>query len=293
MTGESSQQTRSLEKVNKYWDAVAKRLTLESRGMAGLVEHRGERGRANEKSFSEMFDSLLPPSVRVGTGEVIDAFGGVSPQMDTLVLSKTMQPVLFSQTEEMLFPVESVLMCVEVKTTLTSSEVADIGEKVRKYKELRSSNEQLPAFGVFAHQAGARPQSVASWFKGLPAAKRPDFLLVNDSAIFGAVDPNSAEGYRVEMVIRADAEGRWQRSYDEVPGVGTDSVERALWKPMAKSRGDHVQVHHGGALLLFLEATLHELSVRGHADIEWLRGYLKKFQSKRVRYGDGEPTLIG
>lgn len=291
MTG-TEQSTKSLEKINRYWDAVAKRLTLESRQMAGLVEHRGERGRANETSFSDMFGKLLPPSVRVGTGEVIDSVGGVSPQMDTLILSSTMHPILFAQTEEMLFPVESVLLAVEVKTTLTVEEVRDVGAKVKKYKELKSATGRLPAFAVFAHRAGASPKTVASWFSDLDADLRPDFVLVNDSAIFGCLDPESSDGYRVAMIIGADDQGCWSRPIAEVPGVGTQSLERELWKPLNKVRGEHVRVHHGGALLKFLEAALRELNLRGHADIQWLESYLEKFQSKIVLYGTADPVIV-
>ena len=60
--------------------------------MAGLIRHQEEKGRANENSVQVLLAKVLPPSVRVASGEIIDSDGSASAQMDTLVLSNTSQP---------------------------------------------------------------------------------------------------------------------------------------------------------------------------------------------------------
>ncbi|HEU5484881.1 MAG TPA: DUF6602 domain-containing protein, partial [Microlunatus sp.] len=59
--------------VQKYWDAVSRRLSIESQEMAGLIKHQGEKGRANENSVQALLAKVLPPSVRLASGEIIDS----------------------------------------------------------------------------------------------------------------------------------------------------------------------------------------------------------------------------
>lgn len=274
-------------KVQRYWAAVAKRLGIESREMAGLINHNGERGRANEDSFGALFVRMLPPSVRVATGEIIDAEGGASPQIDTLVLSNTVHPILFAQTEEMLFPVESVLLCVEVKSTLTSEEVVDIAKKVQKHRKLKSSTGEVPTFAVFAHKAGGTPKTIAKWFFDLDPQHRPEFFLVNDSAVFGVADPSADGGYRVVMPI---APGPGES--DTYPFNDPATAGPGSWKPIGLPKGDQVRVDHGAAMLLFVRESLKALSERNHAEIDWLAGYLEKIQQQHIRYVPQADGLI-
>lgn len=265
--------------VQKYWDAVSKRLRIESQEMAGLISHLGERGRANEGSIRNLLSNVLPPAVRVSSGEVIDSLGTASAQMDTLVLSNTLQPVLFAQTEELIFPVESVLICLEVKSTLTKAEVTDIAKKVRKHRNLHSAIGTKPVFGVFAHKAGSSPTTVANWFFETDPDDRPAFFLVNDSAIFGVADPTWEAGYQVVMPFKP-LEGE-----DETYAAGDPAVSDVhYWKPIAGPQGDHVRIDHGAAMLLFIRAILKALTEQGHAEIEWLASYLDKISSKRVQF---------
>jgi hypothetical protein len=272
-------QRPSFHKVKRYWSAVAARLREEAQGMAGLITHNGERGSANEDSFRTLFSNVLPASVRVCDGEVIDSMGGVSPQTDALVVSNLLHPALFAQTSEKLFPVESVVLAVEVKTTLDSSEVTEIGEKVQKFSALQSGLPAQPVMAVFAHKAGGSPQNVAKWFFSLPENHRPAFFLVNDSAIFGVRDDTVDGGYNIEMPIRPGSGEN--ASY---PFGSPHIVDREFWRPVAKPKGEQVRVDHGAAMLSFIKQSLLVLSATSHADIAWLEPYLAIVDQQRVVY---------
>lgn len=255
--------------------------------MAGLIKHQGEKGRANENSVQVLLAKVLPPSVRVASGEIIDSDGSASAQMDTLVLSNTSQPVLFAQTDEKIFPVESVLLCIEVKTTLTQEEVTDIARKVRRHRRLNSSTGTAPGFAVFAHKAGSSPRTVAKWFFALDPADRPAFFLVNDAAIFGIADDTAPSGYQVVMPFAPKAGEEEKYAFGD---PATSDVH--YWKPVAAPAGDQVRIDHGASMLLFIRAVLRALSEQDHAQIEWLESYLNKVRTKRVRFGeDVEPVL--
>lgn len=255
--------------------------------MAGLIKHYGERGRANEGSIQTLLARVLPPSVRVVTGEIIDSEGMASAQMDTLVLSNTLQPVLFAQTEEMMFPVESVLLCIEVKSTLTKEEVTDIAKKVRKNRKLQSSVGSEPIFAVFAHKAGSSPTTVAKWFFDMEPEDRPAFFLVNDSAIFGVADQTFPSGYQVVMPFSPNPEEA------ETYPAGDPAVSDVhYWKPVGGPQSKHVRIDHGASMLLFIRAILKALSEQDHAQIEWLGSYLDKIHSRRVEFQeDAEATV--
>lgn len=255
--------------------------------MAGLIQHQGEKGRANENSVQALLAKVLPPSVRVASGEIIDSEGTASAQMDTLILSNTSHPVLFAQADEMMFPVESVLLCIEVKTTLTHEEVMDISKKVQKHKKLISATGSAPIFGVFAHKAGSSPRTVAKWFHELDPGDRPSFFLVNDAAIFGIKDENSNTEYQIVMPFAPKpGESEMLKFGDPI----TSDVN--YWKPIGSPSGYQVRIDHGASMLLFIRATLRALSRQHHAEIEWLESYLNKVQTKRVRYGHNTEPVV-
>lgn len=273
--------------VQRYWNAVSNRLRVESREMAGLIKHHGEKGRANEKSIESLLQRMLPPSVRVAPGEIIDSRGKTSAQVDTLILSNTTQPILFGQTEEILFPVESVLICIEVKSTLTKGEVRDMGPKIQKRRALTSMTDREPVFVAFAHSTGAAPATVAKWFFDLEAENRPDFFLVNDAALFGIAD-DSEDGYSVVMPFSPQEGEELTATFN---ALSIDEI--SFWKPTGATTGDYVRIDHGVSMLLFIRAILDVLSEMGHAEVEWLDSYLSQITSHQVLYTkDVEPSLV-
>jgi len=268
--------------VQRYWNAVSNILRIESQEIAGLVNHLGTRGTADENSIMKVLHHVLPPSTRVSSGEVIDADGTVSAQMDALVLSNTSHPILFGQTpDELIFPVESVLLAIEVKGNLSKTDVQDdILEKVKKHQELSSPNHPLPVFAVFAHEATSHPKTVAKWFHELPEGARPKFFLVNDAALFGILDPTSSDGYSIVMPFAPKPGESDSRPVAELGGS-----ETGFWRPLNTPTGEQVRVDHGAGMLLFVKAVLDVLSERGYADAKWLDRYLDKVSTKRIRYG--------
>lgn len=275
--------------VQKYWNAVSNILRIESQEIAGLVNHIGTRGTADENSIIKVLEKVLPPSTRVSNGEVLDSDGQISAQMDALVLSNTSHPILFGQTpDELIFPVESVLLAIEVKGNLSKTDVQnDIVEKVRKHHALNSHQHQRPVFAVFAHEATSHPKTVAKWFYDLPENARPEFFLVNDAALFGTLDPRSADGYQILMPFAPKAGEKDSKPLAELGGL-----EAGFWRPYNLPMGEQVRVDHGTGMLLFIKAVLDVLSERGFADVAWLDRYLDKVSTKRIRYAKNHNPVM-
>ena len=264
-------------------------LRIDSEDIAGLIKHLGTRGTADENSIIKVLGKVLPPSTRVSNGEVIDADGSTSAQMDALILSNTSHPILFAQTaDEFIFPVESVLVAIEIKGSLSKEDVhEDIPKKIRKHDKLVSPSHSRPVFAVFAHDAATHPKTVAKWFFEMPEDARPDFFLVNNSSLFGVLDPNLAGGYKIVMPFAPKPGESDSRPFGELGGS-----EAGFWWPLNTPLGEHVRADHGRGMLLFVKAVLDALSERGYADVAWLERYLEKVSTKGIRYAkDGDPVM--
>jgi hypothetical protein len=107
------------------------------------VTHSGVKGAIREILIRELLRPLLPSDVGIGTGRIATSGGQSSTQQDIIIYNRRiLPPVLFEETLGV-FPIESVLAIVEVKSTLTST-------------ELRSSHENAKAIQEFPYRAGER-----------------------------------------------------------------------------------------------------------------------------------------
>jgi len=91
---------------------------------AAEITHKGVKGTVLEILLSKLFKPLLPADIGVGTGQIIDAHGNTpSPQIDIVIYNKAILPPVLIDENVGLFPIESVLYTIEVKTKLNSREL--------------------------------------------------------------------------------------------------------------------------------------------------------------------------
>jgi hypothetical protein len=101
--------------------------------LATNIEHNGLAGTIREMFVSQLIAPLLPDGFRVGKGKIIDRNGGLSPEIDILIYNRSrFSPLLFDEATGV-FPVESVIYAIEVKTTVTATQIRDA---VRKAESL-------------------------------------------------------------------------------------------------------------------------------------------------------------
>jgi hypothetical protein len=82
---------------------------------------------------------LLPNSVGVGSGCVIDSFGNTSKQMDIIIYEKEFCPVfcINDSPETTYYPCEGVIGAGEIKSRLNTKELKNIFEKSKSIKVLK------------------------------------------------------------------------------------------------------------------------------------------------------------
>lgn len=89
----------------------------------GKVNHAGLKGALREVLIRSLLRPLLPPSLGVGHGIIITAYDQQSPEQDAVIFSRDMTPCLLIDEETGLFPLESVISGIEVKSVLTAEEL--------------------------------------------------------------------------------------------------------------------------------------------------------------------------
>ena len=106
-------------------------------GMGTTPDHVGS---AREASVRERLASLLPASIAVGSGCVIDSHGGTSRQMDVVLHEKHICPVYSLNKNDpsaTYYPCEGVIAVGEIKSDMTSRELEDTFAKIVSVKRLR------------------------------------------------------------------------------------------------------------------------------------------------------------
>ena len=108
-----------------YRDLILTRVkdVVEQARALQAVEHRGLEGQLREMLIRRLFQPLLPSDIGAGTGKIVSAFGQISKQQDVVLFDKRILPPLLFEEPAGIFPVESVLYAIEVKSVLTSSEL--------------------------------------------------------------------------------------------------------------------------------------------------------------------------
>lgn len=268
--------------VEEYWQGVAHRLQVEADFFNRLIMHNGEVGTQNEASLAQMLRRMLPPTVGVGSGIVFDSEGRRSKQSDVVVYDQATQPSLLAQTTQMLFPVETVLLVVEVKTTVTTDEIDDVAMKVDSLRQLKahpgSGGTVGPlSTGFFGYTCGQAPGTIVKELAGLGQGASPNVTCVMRPGIFGS----SAGGVSAGLVPlhQEDKDGnvlskQWVKPRD--PKDLTYSLGSSLYPvtPIAPYSQEKVVGNPGRALLLFCGEVLDILASRGSVQSGWLTKYL-------------------
>ena len=130
--------------MNKSFDAVryaidVGRELIASFAGAGHATSPGLVGSAREVPTRKRLQNLLPAGIAVGSGCVIDSYGGTSRQMDVVLYEKQLCP-LYSINDDpatTYYPCEGVIAVGEIKSRIASTDLEDTFAKIASAKTLR------------------------------------------------------------------------------------------------------------------------------------------------------------
>lgn len=99
------------------------------------LEHGYLIGKFKEILIDQLIKPMLASKYSTGSGKITDAKDNVSSEVDVVIYSKELiPPVLFSENFGV-YPSESVLSCIEVKSKLDNDELNDVFNKYKIIKE--------------------------------------------------------------------------------------------------------------------------------------------------------------
>jgi hypothetical protein len=214
------------------------------------------------------------------------------------VYDQSDEPAVLAQTTQLLFPMESVLACVEVKTTLRGPDLTDCFTKAANMRtELEAARAhpdgaKHPLFVVLAYRADRKPQTIISKLMDADDIRRPDLLCVVEQGILAG-----AEGsIRVGSDARLDA-GLALLLQNGLPIEGEPTgpemrqVHEGRQYPLVQYGDDLVLVQPSRALLLFVEAIVRRLAERQRRPLPVISYYVNTAMRELAWCGsDGRPA---
>lgn len=148
---------------NQYRKLLRSRVVsaiTQAKAVASL-SHQGVKGNVLEILIGQLFEPLLPADVGIGTGQIIDCFGNnISNQVDIIIYNRSILPPILVDGKLGVFPVESVLYAIEVKTRLTAKELRIAHNSAMLLDKFQFLPGFKDNFGREVHHSGARVCSV-------------------------------------------------------------------------------------------------------------------------------------
>ncbi|MCE0914716.1 DUF6602 domain-containing protein [Pseudomonas sp. NMI760_13] len=94
------------------------------------VSHNGEKGSFREAFVVSLLQQFLPAHFGLGSGVVVDKWGRQSPQVDIIIFDKRTLPPIFERGARGIYPMDSVLRVVEVKSVVNTSSLDQFAKLV-------------------------------------------------------------------------------------------------------------------------------------------------------------------
>jgi hypothetical protein len=163
---------------------LAKRAVMDATAIKGLL-HNGLKGQLRELFVRELLLPMLPSEYVVGSGNVITAYNEVSNQLDVIVCDRRVIPPVLFEGAVGIFPVESALLTVEVKSTLNAHELGlahASAERVTSFKHSVLGTKAIEHVGscLFAFATDLTPggKSEIERYKEMDGSDEPALRLI-------------------------------------------------------------------------------------------------------------------
>lgn len=101
---------------------LAGRVVRDAESVQRLV-HSGLKGHLRELFIKELLQPMIPSEYVIGSGNIITACNEISNQIDVVVCERRIIPPLLFQDNVGVFPIESALLTIEVKSILDLDEL--------------------------------------------------------------------------------------------------------------------------------------------------------------------------
>jgi hypothetical protein len=276
--------------VEECWSGVLRRLQAEVDVFNRLISHKGEKGQENELAIARVLERLIPRRYGVGSGLLIDSTGQESQQTDIVIFNHAEDPAVLAQTTQVLFPVENVHACIEVKTRVAKSDIVDAGKKHASLEKLQPVGaRKIPLSTFLGFTGSVSVHTLVGHIQSLLAENvdhRPDVLCVLELGIFAARRsivtwpdyPESSGDYIVGLAcLHEQKRGiRTPGQFRQPPDGYTDADyhEAGVVYPVVDALDSSWIVEPSRVLLLFCEALVNVLAAREGLPMPAMSSYI-------------------
>jgi hypothetical protein len=129
--------------LHLYYSGVLRRLRSEVEVLNQLIPHNASKGAENEECLRNLIRNFIPRRFSVGSGIIIDSYGNRSRQVDLIIYDDHIYPNLFGQLSTSLFPVETVIATIEVKTYVDGPKLVEVFENSRSIRALKHYTDKV------------------------------------------------------------------------------------------------------------------------------------------------------
>ncbi len=164
--------------------------------LTGGVAHDGEKGAFREFFVAQLIRPLLPHQFAVGSGVVVAADGAQSRQTDVLIFDRRLLPPILLAGDRGLFPIDSVLAAIEVKSEIRACHYPQLADAARRLapRDTRSPSGMMIATpGTLANNETIYPLCAAFAYKS--DANRDEFERLDEQ------NPGGSEFLRMICVL--------------------------------------------------------------------------------------------
>ena len=121
--------------IQKYSSSIIRGLVERSLDLSKL-DHRVTKGELRELFVSNTLKAFLTKQFDIGSGIIINQKGKQSNQTDIIIYDNRILPPFIKEQQIGVYPAESVIATIEIKSKLTKSELLKSEESAKKLLEI-------------------------------------------------------------------------------------------------------------------------------------------------------------
>lgn len=174
----------------QYFAEVVAELDRKSKAIRrDFATHHGSAGENRESLLAAVLRDYLPREFGIDTGLIASCDGQFSNQADLAITNQSWNAPLYPSGPNRIWLVEAVYAMIEVKTSLSPTELGDSITKCRRFKRLPRKFSEAPTmprltdslFVLWSFESPASEtlkQNLVEALREVPVPEQPDFVVV-------------------------------------------------------------------------------------------------------------------
>jgi len=127
--------------MNDYFSLVSNEFEVRSKQVNEFIKrHNPSRGDVREIILRTFLKDYIPKWFSVAHGFILGKNGDISPQCDVIIFNSLYYAPLYSVDDLVIVPPESVVMIIEVKTSITQTKY---NETQMKFRQIGKLNKEI------------------------------------------------------------------------------------------------------------------------------------------------------